>query len=167
LGVTRFPRYFAALAITGASALTLTGCFNGPGATTTMAASMPVGNGVNASLGDIRVDGATLVAGPEGSQSATLIMRVTNSGREADNLLVSVVNGLPAAITGGSVGINPGDSLSFGFESELYVNAVPFTAPVGSFVPVALQFERSGIAELEVLVVPATGFYEGIAPSIS
>ncbi len=143
----------------------LTGCFNGMGATTTMAASMPVGNGVNATLGTIKVDGATLVAGPEGSQTATLTMRVTNSGNEPDNLLVAVVNGLPASISGGSVAVNPGDSLSFGFESDLYVDAAAFTAPVGTFVPVALQFERSGIAELEVLVVPATGFYEGIAPS--
>lgn len=165
--MTRLPRFIAAIALTGASALTLTGCFNGPGATTTMAASQPIGNGVNAALGDIRVDGVTLVAGPEGSQSATLIMRVTNSGREADNLLVAVVNGLPAAITGGAVGISPGDSLSFGYQSDLYVDSVPFTAPVGTFVPVALQFERSGIAELDVLVVPATGFYEGIAPSAS
>lgn len=165
--MTRLPRILAATVLTAASALVLTGCFNGPRATTTMAASMPVGNGVNAALGDLRVDGVTLVAGPEGSQSATLIMRVTNSGNEPDNLLVAVVNGLPAAITGGSVAVNPGDSLSFGYQSDLYVDSTPFTAPVGSFVPVALQFERGGITELEVLVVPPTGFYEGIAPASS
>lgn len=165
--MNHLPRIFAAIAIAGSSALLLSGCFNGPNATTTLAAAQPVGNGVNAALGEIRADAVTLVAGPDGSSSATLIMRITNSGDVADTLLVAVVNGLPALITGGSVVVNPGDSLSFGFQSDLFVDSVDFTAPVGSVVPVALQFERSGIAELEVLVVPPTGFYEGIAPSIS
>jgi len=31
-------------------------------------------------------------------------------------------------------------------------------------VPVALQFERAGIVEAEVLVVPPAGYYEGIEP---
>lgn len=165
--VKQVPRVIAAIAIAGSSALVLSGCFNGPNATTTLAANQPIGNGVHAELGEISVDAVTLVAGPDGSSAATLIMRVTNSGNEADTMLVAVVDGLPAAISGGAVAVNPGDSLSFGFDSDLFVDSVGFNAPVGSFVPVALQFERSGIAELEVLVVPPTGFYEGIAPSTS
>jgi hypothetical protein len=37
-------------------------------------------------------------------------------------------------------------------------------APMSSYVPVTLQFANAGMAELDVLIVPPTGIYEGIAP---
>ena len=42
-------------------------------------------NGVQVQVGDIRAENLTLVAGLDGSASATLIMRVTNQDLEADN----------------------------------------------------------------------------------
>ena len=56
----------------------------------------------------------------------------------------------------------PNQSVGFGYESDrdqLY----EFDASPSTYVPVALQFERSGIVEANVLVAP-TGYYEGIEP---
>ena len=44
------------------------------------------------------------------------------------------------------------------------VRSYEFDASPSTYVPVALQFERSGIVEANVLIVPPTGYYEGIEP---
>ena len=80
--------------------LTLTGCYNGSNASTNMQSVQLTGNGVQVQAGDIRAENLTLVAGPGGSASATLIMRVTNQELEADNLLAALIDGVPAFITG-------------------------------------------------------------------
>lgn len=144
--------------------LTLTGCFNGPNASTNMQSVQLTGNGVQVQAGDIRAENLTLVAGPDGSASATLIMRVTNQDLEADNLLAALVDGVPAFITGDVVELLPNQSVGFGYESDRWINSYEFDASTSTYVPVALQFERSGIVEANVLVVPPTGYYEGIEP---
>lgn len=144
---------------------TLSGCFSGFEATTNVQSTMNSGNGTQAAAGDLRVDNATLVTGPEGSDAATLTMRVTNVGTEADELTGVQIGGAPATITADRVALAPGDSVSFGYESDLWVNAYGLEATPSSYQPVVLSFARAGDVEMQVLTVPPVGIYEGIAPN--
>ena len=145
--------------------LVLGGCFNGQGATTTMQAGQATGNGVQAQVGLLRVENATMVTGPEGSNSATLLMRVVNQGSDADRLLSATIDGVRATITGDSVELPPGSSISFAYDSDVWVNSYDFDAEPSAFVDVTLVFEKSGDAKLQVLTVPPLSFYAGIAPN--
>ncbi len=149
------------------SSLGLTGCFNGMGAQTNLQNSQLTGNGVQAQVGNVRAENLTLVAGPENSASATLVTRIINGDPEPDALLGVQIDGVPAFVyaEGEIVELLPGQSVGFGFEAERWINAYDFAADVSTYVPVALQFERAGIVEVDVLVVPADGYYSGIAPN--
>lgn len=149
----------------------LTGCFNGPGATTTMQSTMNSGNGTQAQVGSIKIDNATLVTGPDGTTSGTLILSLFNVGNEPDTLVGVSINGKPAVISGkASVGsgveLAPGAALTFGYQdSTSWMNSYDLTGAESSYVPVEMQFQRAGIASFTVLTVPAVGYYEGIAPN--
>ena len=143
----------------------LSGCFNGPAATTTVQATMNSGNGDEATLGAINVDGAILVLGPEGSGTATLTTRITNAGIEPDALTFVSINGVPAYVTEGTGELLPGGSLSYGFASDAWINSYDLEVPPSTFVPVELGFENAGLVKMSLLTVPATGYYEGIAPN--
>ncbi len=116
----------------------LTGCFSGQDATTNMQATMNSGNGVDAQAGPVHVENATLVLGPEGSSSVTLLTRLVNTGATPDTLVFASINGVPATITEGAGELAPGASVSFGFESESWINAYGFDAPASTYVPVQL-----------------------------
>lgn len=149
----------------------LTGCFNGQKATTTTQASMNSGNGVEARQGTIDIENATIVLGPEGSKTATLLMRLVNVGPEADALTYITINGEKVTISEPGVAadsgadIGPGESISFGYDSTRWINAYQFEAPASSYVPVELGFEKAGLAKLSLLTVPPVGYYAGIAPN--
>ncbi|MGA0209635.1 MAG: hypothetical protein ACO3LZ_06910 [Candidatus Nanopelagicales bacterium] len=147
-----------------ASSFALTGCFNGMGAQTNLQNSQLTGNGVQAQVGNVRAENLTLVAGPEGSGSATLITRIINGDPEPDALLGVQIGDSPAYVTGDIVELLPAASVGFGFGADRWINSYRFDADVSTYVPVTLQFERAGIVEVEVLVVPAEGYYEGIEP---
>jgi len=149
----------------------LAGCFNGPRATTMVQATQNSGNGMQASIGGIRIENATVVAGPQGSTTGTLIMSVFNDSREPDTLVGVTINGKPAYISGlaaqgSGVELAPGAALTFGYQqSDSWVNTYDLAGLAGSYVPVVLQFQRSGNARLSTLIVPPVGIYQGIAPS--
>jgi copper(I)-binding protein len=143
----------------------LTGCFSGMKATTNMQATMNSGNGVQAQVGDVHVENATVVMGPEGSTSATLTTRIVNTGPQPDALVFATVNGQPATITGDQVALDPGASVSFGFDSEHWINAYGLEVPTSTYVPVELGFQNAGLVKISVLTVPPVGYYEGIAPN--
>lgn len=143
----------------------LAGCFNGPRATTTVQATQNTGNGVEVTQGLLNVENLTVVMGPEGSGSATLITRITNTGPEADTLTFASVDGIGATITGDTVELPPGTSVSFGYESDTWINVYGFTAPVSTYVTVQLGFEQAGLVTTRVLTVPPAGMYAGIAPN--
>ncbi len=147
-----------------ASSLALTGCFNGMNAQTNIQNDQLTGNGVQAVVGNVRAENLTIVAGPEGSQSATLITRIINGDPEPDALLSVQIDGVPAYVTGDFVELLPAASVGFGYDADRWINSYEFDAAMSSYVPVTLQFERAGIVEVDVLVVPADGFYEGIEP---
>ena len=149
----------------------LTGCWNGQRATTTTQATMNTGNGVEARQGLIDIENATLVLGPEGSSSATLVMRVVNTGPEADALTYITINGVqvqisePGVVGDSGADIGPGESISFGYESDRWINTYELDVEPSSWVPVELGFQNAGLAQLSVLTVPPVGYYEGIAPN--
>lgn len=154
-----------ALAASALALLTpaLTGCFNGFNASTNVQSTLPINNGVELVAGDISAENTTVVLDDSGN--ATLLMRVTNSGVENDSLIAAVINGIPATIVGSPVEVAPGNAVSFGWESDTYVNVSGLDAAISSYVPVALQFDNAGITEGQVMIVPPAGIYEGIVPS--
>jgi len=91
-------------------------------------------------------------------------MRIANFGPEGDTLVQAQINGQPAEIVGTSVEIPANNSVSVGWDSGHYVNTIALTVPISSYVPVILQFAKAGAVEMQVLTVPPTGVYEGIAP---
>lgn len=149
----------------------LAGCFNGQRATTTVQSTMNSGNGTQVQVGSIKIDNATLVSGPDGASSGTLILSLFNVGNEPDTLVGVSINGKPAVISGeASVGsgveLAPGAALTFGYQdSTSWINSYDLTEALSTYVPVEMQFQRAGIASFTVLTVPAVGYYEGIAPN--
>lgn len=161
--MTRQTKVISAALLVGALVPGLAGCWGGPAASTQVQATQNTGNGTQAFVGDIRVENATLVLGPEGSSSATLTMSIVAPG-EGDRLLAVEIGGSAAYVTGGTVDIGRGQFVQFGYNSQSYVNSYAFDAKISTYVPVRLVFERNGIADISVLTVPPTGFYAGIAP---
>ena len=159
------PRRHVALAAAALSlvCLGLTGCYKGQDATTNVQATQPSGNGNVMKAGQIVVDNATAVQDEAGN--ATVLMRITNQGNEADTLIAAVLANLPATITPDSIDIAPGQSISFAWESTNYVSVDGLNAPMSSYVPLGLQFANAGITSTNIMIVPPTGIYEGITPN--
>lgn len=162
----RFRRLAIAALLPGL-ALTMSGCYSGFAATTNVQATQNTGNGVRAAQGDMLVDNATLVRGPDGSASGTLIMGLSNRAREGSDALVAVeIGGQPALLQpAGPVTVDPQQLVLFGFNSDRWINTYSLEAGPSSYVPVRLTFERAGILEISVLTVEPTGMYDGIAPN--
>jgi hypothetical protein len=157
--------YLAAVALVALAVPALSGCFSGPAATTNMQATMNSGNGVDAQAGPIHVEDATLVLGPDGSKSATLLTRLVNTGPAADKLVFASINGVPANVTEGAGVLAPGAAVSFGFESTNWINSYGLDAAASTYVPVQLGFQDAGLVTMSVLTVPPAGYYAGIAPN--
>lgn len=160
--------HLAAVVLVPLTALALTGCFNGQRATTTVQASMNTGNGVQAQQGDIRIENATLVVSAEDDQAATLLVRLVNNGLAPDALTYATINGQPAEIIvpagagDEATVLQPGASVSYGWESDLRIDAGSLDAPLSSYVPVELGFIEAGVAQISVLTVPQSGYYEDV-----
>ena len=140
----------------------LTGCFNGIDASTNVQSTTAPGTGVQATIGTLSIDNATLVTGP--GTTGTLLMRIANFGPIDDRLVQAFINGEPAEIVGSTVEIPANDSIPFGWESVYYINTIALNVGPSTYIPVTLQFEKSGAVDMQVLTVPPTGFYEGITP---
>ncbi len=162
------PSHLAATALLATSVLALTGCFNGQKATTTVQAAMNTGNGVQTQQGPLRIENATLVVSDDEAQSATLLVRLVNEGPTPDALVYATINGEQAEIiTPESEGeaattLQPGASVSYGWESDLRIDAGVLDAPLSSYVPVELGFAEAGLSKLSVLTVPQEGYYEDV-----
>ena len=165
--VPSIPRRTAVL-LTGLALVAtplLSACYSGFGATTTMQASMNSGNGTQAQAGPIRIENATLVMGPEGSRTGTLIASMVNGAADPDRLVGVTIGGRPAFITPGLDILAFNELVDFGYDSRHWINTYDLDAAVSTYVPVQLQFERAGSVDFTVLTVPPTGIYEGIAPN--
>ena len=163
--------HIAAALLLPAAVLSLSGCFNGQDATTTTQAAMNSGNGVQAKQGDIRIENATVVLNADEPGTATLLVRLINMGPEADKLTYATINGQQAQFivaddsmdVSSGFELTPGSSVGFAYDSDLYISVLEgFDAEVSTYVPVELAFATAGLADMSVLTVPATGYYEGI-----
>jgi len=163
--------HLAATLLLPVAVLSLSACFNGQAATTTVQASMNSGNGVQAKQGDIRIENATVVRNAEEPGAATLLVRLINVGLEADRLTYATIDGKQAQFlsaddamdVASGIDIAPGASIGFAYESDLYISVLEgFDAEVSTYVPLELGFANAGLAKMSVLTVPATGYYEGI-----
>lgn len=137
----------------------LSGCYNGPGATTTMQALQPTGNGTQAVIGDLRIENATLVVGDTAS---SLVTRIYNDGQSSDVLTAVTIGGQPADVQPAQVQFDPGDEISFGFPATTTDAIRASGFPVSEYVPVTLSFLSAGTVEISVLTVPPTGIYSGL-----
>lgn len=131
---------------------------------------MNSGNGVHQDVGDVDVENATIVLGPEGSKTATLLAAFVDVTGTGDRLVGVKINGKPAAIfvdgkPATTVEIKPNSTVKLGWEATTMVNAYEFEAAPSAYVPVEFTFEKSGIGTLSLLTVPAVGQYEGIVPT--
>lgn len=168
--MTRTGTKIASLALATGAMFALSGCYNGFGATTNIQNTMSTGNGAQAQAGAMKVENATLVRG-EGN-TATLIMTIVNTGDEPDAMTDIEVNGQMGVITDGTTATGPitvpaGAAIPFGYGVDdegvtRWVNVYTIDAPASGFVPVRVLFANAGLAEVEVLTVPATGQYLGI-----
>lgn len=154
----------AAAALVVLAVPTLTACFNGPAATTTVQATKVSGNGAKAALGGLHIDGAVIVV-EDAAPNGTVTMRIANLGAEDDTLVGATVNGTPAYITNGSIPIPVNQSVSIGYQSDVWVNAYGLNVPMSSYVPVTLTFEKAGPVDLSLLTVPRAGYYADVAPN--
>lgn len=149
----------------------LSGCWQGPDASTNVQATQNSGDGTQAQIGNIKVENATVVRGDDGR--ASLIMSVFNVGAEADMLTGATVNGVPVTLPGPEgTALVPGGVQSFGYgtEGQPPTNVLlteGLDVPASSYVPVTLTFERSGQLDISVLTVPPVGEYEGLLPLLA
>lgn len=158
----------------------LTGCFNGPQATTTVQATQPTGSGAYVAVGSVRVQNVLLVASiVEGgtasgelvlAESVAMIGRVFNDGDAEDAITSITIGGVPAALMVPATGQNPLAIAPLG--------SVPLTYPAGgpqifaqtevamsTYVPIQMFFERAGLVEFEALVVARSGPYADVPQS--
>lgn len=131
---------------------------------------MNSGNGIHTRVGTLEIDNATLVLGPEGSKSATMIGSLIDIGGVEDALVSVTINGKPALMfengtVTNSIKVLPKGTVKLGWEAQNSVNTYDLDVPISSYVPVQLNFQRAGAVNLSLLTVPPLGQYEGIAPS--
>ena len=127
-------------------ALSLTGCFNGQQSTTNVQASQVSGDGVSGQAGNMKVNNATLVLGPAGSKSATLIMTISNVGTAEDSLVSATIAGADATLapSASEVIVTSHVSANFGYVGAAHsVNAVGFETTASTYVPVPVTFKTS------------------------
>lgn len=166
--LTRRPlarRSTIALSVLAIAAIpALSGCFSGIEATTSAQATMNTGNGAQAQAGDIKILNATIVTGATPAD-AMLIGTLVNTGVTADSLMGIDVDGKPATPAPAFPELTPGSSTPFGYESaQIKVPVTGLQGPVSTFVPVTFAFRDAGSVTLQVLTVPAVGYYAGIVP---
>ena len=126
---------------------------------------MNSGNGANVSVGALQIQNATLVLGPEGSGTATLMGTIFNNGDTDDRLVGVSINAGNASITPGAEVIPAQSSVAYGYAGPNFINTYALQVEPSAFVPVTFAFERAGLVEAQVMTVPAVGIYEGIAPN--
>lgn len=149
----------------------LAGCAIGTGAaTTTQRAS---GNGANATAGAIQVRGLTLVEGPDGTRTGTLVMTLVNTGNDADALVGAAVLSPPGSgaativgtgAGGGNLALPSRSRKLVGYNSEVHVDVTGLTLSPTQFTEVELSFQRAGRVVVPVMSVLPRGIYEGITP---
>ncbi len=157
-------RVAVAVAVSLLAVLPTAGCYQG--FDNTVNTQGPTGNGTDFLVGgDIKVQDATLVTGPEGASGvASLVMTIINEG-ELPDALVKVSTEPPTTSSLKSpIGLKPGAAVQVGGAATDTVVLTGLKITPGSYATVTLSFERAGSETRSVAVVPAVGYYEGYGP---
>lgn len=166
---TRRTRHLVAASVLSVAMVTsLTACSSGFYAATGLQGAS--GNGANTNLGDLQIRDITIVK-VDGSPQGTIIGTIVNRGSEADALTGVRLVGTPGTATiggtaavGGALPLPQSSSTRIGYNAEDHVDITGLEATPTQYVQVELQFQRAGTVRMDVMAVPPTGIYEGIAP---
>lgn len=161
-------RRLAAVAAAAVLVPSLSGCWAGFDAQTSMQANQAVGNGTNMSTGDMEIRGATWVRNVANPEEATLVATFVNNGDLPDKLVkVDVEPTSPMGITAGAIDIPTVGSVRTGYWSPNFVNAFRLQAFPSTFVPTTLTFQNAGTVTADVIAVPNTGQYQGVVVALA
>lgn len=141
------------LALLLATLLALTGCATGFDAATQL--QQPTGNGRYLNVGDLQVQNLVIV---QGETDSAMLMKIFNDADQADRLTQLLVAGQPVLA---DIEIAANQIVAYGNAANPPLSFANI-GKVGTYIPVQLEFERAGIYETTVLVVPPTGQYEGL-----
>jgi hypothetical protein len=155
-----------ALAVSLIAVLPTSGCYQG--ADNTVNTQGTTGNGTDFVVGgDIKVQDATLVTGPEGQSGvASLVMTLINEGELPDALVKVSTDPATTSSLRSSIAVRPGVAVRVGgpgAADQIVLTGLKVTP--GSYATVTVSFERSGSETRRVAVVPAVGYYEGYGPA--
>ncbi len=156
----------AAAAVLLAAAPLLAACGAGVNAYTQQ--QQASGNGQYKTVGELDLANITLVRGPVGSRSLTLLGNITNTGTQPDYLIGASISApaSKATIPGNRVDLPRASVTPIGSPaSAAKVDFHGIEVPQSVFVPLTLRFARAGSVQLSVLVVPPVGIYQGIEPA--
>jgi hypothetical protein len=159
-------RTAVALAVSLVAVLPTAGCYQG--FDDTVNTQGPTGNGTDFLVGgDIKVQDATLVTGPEGQSGvASLVMTVINEGEMPDALVTVSTEPATTSSQRSPIAVTPGAAVKVGGPAATdQVVLTGLKVPPGSYATVTVSFERSGSETRRVAVVPAVGYYEGYGPA--
>lgn len=165
-----FRRTAAAVAVAALAVVPLSGCAIGFQAATTT--QRPSGNGANADIGAIQMRGITLVDGPEGSRTGTVVMTLVNAGEEPDALtsvrMVQPPSGtatiVGSATAGGSLPLPRVSRTLVGYNSDIHVDISGLSLTPTQFTEIEFTFQRAGRVIVPVMSVLPVGIYAGITP---
>ena len=161
-------RRLAAVAAAAVLVPSLSGCWAGFDAQTSMQANQAVGNGTNMSTGDMEIRGATWVRNVANPEEATLVATFVNNADLPDKLVkVDVEPTSPMGITAGAIDIPTVGSVRTGYWSPNFVNAFRLQAFPSTFVPTTLTFQNAGTVTADVIAVPNTGQYQGVVVALA
>jgi hypothetical protein len=154
----------------------LSACSIGVHAGTTMQG--PSGNGASAGVGAMELRGITIVTADGDTTKATVIGTIVNTSPTDDDVLtgVSVVDptGATATITGTSAGAGqiavpanrPTSSVRIGYNADYDVDITGLTIAPTAFAQVQFTFQNAGTVVVPTMVVPPTGIYAGLGPTV-
>ncbi len=149
--MTRLSRRTAALGLAVAVTLAGSGCSAGFDAQTNQ--SYTPSNGQMGRVGDLKVRSVLLVAS-EGSAVAELLAGFVNIGPVGDRLVgVQVQDADPVDLPDGPLTIEPGVNVLVGGPDGPRVFVRGLTRQPGQQATVRLEFERSGILDLDGVLI--------------
>ena len=165
--MTTARRRLVAIATAAVLLPSLSGCWAGFDAQTSMQANQAVGNGANMSTGDIEIRGATWVRNTANPAEATLTATFVNNSDVPDKLVkVEIEPPSPMGITGEELEVPVIGSLRTGYWSPNFINAFGVQAFPSTFVTTTFTFENAGTVTGDVFTTPNTGQYAGVAVSL-
>lgn len=116
----------------------------------------PTGNGRYLEVGEISVQNFVVVAG---SSSSAVLLKIFNDTAQADRLVDMTISNQSVL---SDLLIPANTKIAFGNKDNPALQ-IQFATQPGGYLPVTLEFEKAGIKETSVLVVPAVNQYREFA----